>query len=95
MHSPPSPLGPSPAPDLTMDVAVVQGLLDERGWTWANLADRMGVAKSTVSRVVRYQTRPGRKFIFALQDVFPGRQDLFVNLGGPVGSPASEDGDAA
>lgn len=65
--------------DLTMNVRLVRRLLDEREWTWTDLARAMGMSKSTVSRVAAYSTRPGRRFIFALQGVFPEhREELFV-----------------
>lgn len=61
--------------DLTMNVALVQTLMAERGWNWADLAREMGMSKSTVSRVTRYETRPGRKFILGLWRVFPEQRD--------------------
>jgi len=59
------------APDLTMNVEYVRKLLDERDWTWSDLANAMSMSKSTLSRVVKYRTLPGRQFIFALQGIFP------------------------
>ena len=65
----------------TMDVAYVQDLLDHRKWSWSRLAREMGMSKSTVGRVADFKTLPGRKFIFALWDVFPDhRDDLFIPL---------------
>jgi len=64
--------------DLTMNTERVQRLLDDRGWSWYSLATQMGMSKSTVYRVVQGKTLPGRKFIFALQNVFPGERNLFV-----------------
>jgi transcriptional regulator with XRE-family HTH domain len=72
---------PSPtAADLTMNVAVVQDLMTQRDWTWADLSREMGMSKSTISRVVQGRTLPGRRFIFALERVFPDvpRADLFT-----------------
>lgn len=74
--------------DLTMNVPLVAGLLEERDWTWSDLARAMGVSKSTVSRVVKHETRPGRKFIFALKSVFPERRD--DELFGPAPAEFSE-----
>jgi hypothetical protein len=56
--------------EMTMDVVFVEELLDRRGWNWARLIREMGVNKSTMNRVVRLETLPGRKFIFALIRVF-------------------------
>lgn len=66
--------------DLTMNIERVQQLMDERGWTWADLSREMMMSKSTISRVVRGRTLPGRRFIFALERVFPEqpRADLFT-----------------
>lgn len=65
----------------TMDVEFVQDLLDHRRWSWSRLAREMGMSKSTIGRVADYKTLPGRKFIFALFDVFPEhRGELFVPL---------------
>lgn len=61
----------SRTPQMTMNVAYVQGLLDERTWSWSKLAHQMEMSKSTIGRVADYITLPGRDFIFALQDVFP------------------------
>lgn len=70
--------------DVTMDMVLVRRLIDERKWTWADLAREMGMSKSTVSRVTRYNTRPGRKFIFALRRVFPEHRDaLFAAVPPP------------
>jgi ribosome-binding protein aMBF1 (putative translation factor) len=63
--------------ELTMNVALVRQLITERDWTWADLAREMGMSKSTISRVVRYETLPGRRFIFALNRIFPGQPELF------------------
>lgn len=66
----------------TMDVVYVQGLLDDRKWSWSRLAREMGMSKSTVGRVADYKTLPGRRFIFALLDVFAEHcsDELFVPL---------------
>lgn len=66
--------------DLTMDAEHVAGLCILREWTWADLADAMRMSKSTVSRVARGDTLPGRKFIFRLASVFPDEriENLFV-----------------
>lgn len=65
----------------TMDVEFVQGLLDHLEWSWSQLAREMGMSKSTIGRVADYKTLPGRKFIFALFDVFPQyRGELFIPL---------------
>jgi len=64
--------------DQTMNVELVQRLLRDREWTWAVLAARMGMNKSTVSRVVKGDCRPGARFIFRLQALFPGEPELFV-----------------
>ena len=63
----------SRTPQMTMDVAYVQGLLDDQTpkWSWSRLAREMEMSKSTVGRVADYLTLPGGDFIFALQDVFP------------------------
>jgi lambda repressor-like predicted transcriptional regulator len=67
--------------EMTMDVAFVEGQLDELGWTWATLAREMGINKSTMNRVVRDETRPGRRFIFRLIKVFPDHANrLFVEV---------------
>lgn len=64
---------------MTIDVERVRELLDERRWTWADLAREMGMAKSTVIRVKAGQTSPGADFVFALIQVFPEHRDqLFV-----------------
>lgn len=75
--------------ELTMNVALVRRLMDERGWTWSHLAKQMGMSKSTVSRVANFDKLPGRKFIFALQQAFPGQDDLFVPAA-QAGPPAWE-----
>lgn len=63
----------------TIDVALIEGLLADRDWTWADLAVAMRVSKSSVSRVVRGENLPGPQFIWALKRVFPGHGDeLFV-----------------
>ena len=65
--------------EMTMNVELVTDLLEERHWTWADLAREMGINKSTMNRVVRDETRPGAKFIFALIRVFPDdAPNLFV-----------------
>ena len=65
--------------EMTMNVGLVKDLLEKRQWTWATLAREMGINKSTMNRVVRDETRPGRKFIFALIAVFPSHAaKLFV-----------------
>lgn len=64
--------------DQTMNVELVQRLLHARGWTWAVLAERMGMNKSTVSRVVKGTTRPGARFVFRLQHLFPEEANLFI-----------------
>ena len=69
--------------DLTMNTERVEELIRARGWSWGKLADQMGMDKSTVYRVVQGKTRPGRKFIFALLEVFPGERELFA----PVAQP--------
>lgn len=67
--------------EMTMDVELVGKLLDQRRWTWATLAREMGINKSTVNRVVRDETRPGRKFIFRLIAVFPHHASrLFIEV---------------
>jgi DNA-binding XRE family transcriptional regulator len=67
--------------EMTMDAEFVEGLLEEREWTWATLAREMGINKSTMNRVVRDETRPGRKFIFRLIKVFPEQaEQLFVEV---------------
>jgi transcriptional regulator with XRE-family HTH domain len=67
--------------EMTMDVEFVQGLLRKRKWTWATLAREMRVNKSTMNRVVRDETRPGRKFIFRLIGVFPhDASRLFIEV---------------
>ena len=66
--------------EMTMDTELVTDLLNEHSWTWADLAREMGINKSTMNRVVRGETLPGRKFIFALMDVFPDTTQLFVPL---------------
>lgn len=65
---------------VTINVDLVKELLDEREWTWADLAREMGMAKSTIIRVKSYQTTPGTDFVFALMRVFPEytRDELFV-----------------
>ena len=73
--------GPEVDDDLmTMNVPLVESMLEERNWNWADLAREMGMSKSTVTRVARDLTRPGRKFIFKLMGVFPDRRynELFV-----------------
>ncbi len=59
---------------------LVKSLLDDRSWTWADLAREMDMAKSTVIRVKSGQTSPGTDFVFRLLDVFPehSRDELFV-----------------
>ena len=66
----------------TMDVEFVQGLLDQRAWSWSRLAREMGMSKSTVGRVADFKTLPGRKFIFALFGVFETSEldELFIPL---------------
>jgi transcriptional regulator with XRE-family HTH domain len=65
--------------DLTMNVELVQKLLRELHWSWADLARAMRMSKSTIIRVKSYTTRPGRKFIFRLENVFPEhRAELFI-----------------
>lgn len=63
----------------TINVDRVKELLDERQWTWADLAREMGMAKSTIIRVKSYKTTPGTDFVFALEAVFPecSRDELF------------------
>jgi ribosome-binding protein aMBF1 (putative translation factor) len=65
---------------MTINVDLVKELIDEREWTWADLAREMGMAKSTIIRVKSYQTTPGTDFVFALERVFPDhdRDELFV-----------------
>lgn len=65
---------------ITINVELVKSLLDDRSWTWADLARQMGMAKSTVIRVKAGQTSPGTDFVFRLLDVFPDhdRDELFV-----------------
>lgn len=64
---------------MTIDAGRVKELLDERHWTWADLAREMGMAKSTVIRVKSGQTSPGADFVFALIGVFPEyRDELFL-----------------
>jgi hypothetical protein len=64
-----------------MDVEFVQNLLDDLEWSWSRLAREMDMSKSTVGRVADFKTLPGRKFIFALFDVFPScRDQLFIPL---------------
>jgi transcriptional regulator with XRE-family HTH domain len=65
---------------ITINVELVKSLLDDRSWTWADLAREMGMAKSTVIRVKSGQTSPSADFVFALLDVFEGhtREELFV-----------------
>lgn len=64
---------------MTIDVDLVKGLLDEREWTWADLAREMGMAKSTIIRVKSGKTSPSTDFVFALMGVFPEytRDELF------------------
>src|SRR5690349_6697213 len=50
--------------DLTMNAEHVAELCIAREWSWADLATAMRMSKSTVSRVARGDTRPGRRFIF-------------------------------
>ena len=67
--------------EMTMNVGLVRDLLEKRSWSWATLAREMGINKSTMNRVVRGETLPGRKFIFALIDVFPQHAaKLFVRV---------------
>lgn len=63
----------------TINVDRVKELLDERQWTWADLAREMGMAKSTIIRVKSYKTTPGTDFVFALLATFPeyDRDELF------------------
>lgn len=56
---------------MTINVERVKELLEERSWTWADLAREMNMAKSTIIRVKNYETTPGNDFVFALLDVFP------------------------
>lgn len=66
--------------ELTMDSQHVAKLCIANKWTWAELAVQMGMSKSTVSRVARGDTLPGRRFIFCLASVFPDEkiETLFV-----------------
>ena len=66
--------------DVTMNIDRVSELMTERGWTWADLAREMGMSKSTISRVVQGKTKPGRRYIFALERCFPDarRDELFT-----------------
>jgi plasmid maintenance system antidote protein VapI len=66
--------------EITMNIPLVKGLLEELEWNWADLAREMKMSKSTVTRVVNFETLPGRKFIFALMNVFPDTTQLFVPL---------------
>jgi transcriptional regulator with XRE-family HTH domain len=65
---------------MTINVELVKDLLDDRSWTWADLARAMGMAKSTIIRVKERQTSPSADFVFALLAVFPEytREELFV-----------------
>jgi hypothetical protein len=67
----------SRTPQMTMDVAYVQALLDDQDpkWSWSRLAREMDMSKSTIGRVADYLTLPGGDFIFALQAVFPEHKD--------------------
>ena len=49
----------------------LRNALDEAGLTQAELADRMGISKASLSRVLRGQRSPGSKFIAALKAAFP------------------------
>lgn len=63
----------------TIDVGLIESLLADRDWTWADLAVAMRVSKSSMSRVVRGENLPSPQFIWALKRVFPGQgDDLFV-----------------
>lgn len=65
--------------DMTIDVPLVQRLLDGKGWDWKDLAEAMHVSKSSMSRVTRYESRPSAAFIFGIMRVFPQYRDvLFV-----------------
>src|SRR4051812_32423254 len=67
--------------DMTLDIPFVEGLLEEREWSWARLAREMRINKSTMNRVERDETRPGRKFIFRLINVFPDHAGkLFIEV---------------
>ena len=65
---------------MTINVDLVKELIDEREWTWADLAREMGMAKSTIIRVKSGQTSPSTDFVFALMGVFPQchRDELFL-----------------
>lgn len=67
--------------DMTMDVDYVGDLIYKLEWTWAKLAAEMRINKSTMNRVVRDETRPGRQFIFRLINVFPDHAaKLFIKV---------------
>lgn len=71
--------------DYTIDVSLVERLMSEKDWTWADLAVQMGVSKSSVSRVTRYESKPSAAFIFALMRIFPQYRDvLFVPCDGRI-----------
>jgi transcriptional regulator with XRE-family HTH domain len=67
--------------DYTIDAVLLNRLLDEKDWTQAELAEAMGVSKSSVSRVLRYQSGPSAAFIFAIMRTFPEyRSILFIPM---------------
>ena len=75
----------------TIDVPMIEGLLADRDWTWADLAAAMGVSKSSVSRVVRGENLPSPQFIWALKRVLTPHGDaLFIDAGARACQPVTQ-----
>ncbi|GEL19293.1 helix-turn-helix domain-containing protein [Pseudonocardia asaccharolytica] len=77
-------------PVRTVNVALVNALLRERGWTRTRLAREMGMDRAHVTEVLLGRAAWGPAFLTALLDVFPRHtlDDLFPVPHHPVGGAA-------
>ena len=65
------------------DTNRLQELMDARGWTQADLADRAGIQQPHISKLIRGKNRPSintaskvaRAFGVSIEDVWPVREE--------------------
>ncbi|WP_044649217.1 helix-turn-helix domain-containing protein [Paenibacillus terrae] len=65
---------------LSLNIPKTQQYMKEKGWSEADLAEKIGVSKVQVYRVLRGQREPGNEFIAGLLSACRemGLNDLFI-----------------